>query len=91
MRHARWQQQHFALSNLNILAATIVDHLQQHITLDLVKKLGSLVDVIVAPRVRAANDHDDEVILVEDLPIAHWRFELIAMPVDPADEIEGRQ
>jgi hypothetical protein len=47
--------------------------------------------VEIAPRVGAADDHDDELRILPDHLRAHRGLEQVAMVIDPAFEIEGAQ
>jgi hypothetical protein len=91
MWNSRWQQQHFAFLNPDVPAPTRVDDLQHHVTFDLEKKFRSFVNVKVAARVWATDDHDDEVVLFEYLLVAHRRAQLGAVLVDPAQQVERGQ
>jgi hypothetical protein len=57
-------------------------------TLELVEELRTLVPVVVAARVRAADDHHDEV-AVEQALVAHRRLQQVAVPLDPVLQVEG--
>ncbi len=88
MRDFRRQQQDFTLANRNVYALAILNRLQQHIALELIEKLRSFVVVIVLARVRPADDHDDEVVLIEYLLVAHRWLQQVTMIVNPLPEIE---
>ena len=88
MRHARRQQQHFALMDRNVDAAAVLHGPQRHRAFELIEELLARILVVVAAHVRAADHHDDELGMLEYAPVAHRRFEKLAMLFDPLLQVE---
>ena len=92
MGHARGKQENLSRTDRDVTVfALVVDDLQGHVTFELIEKFLALVDVIVLSRVRAANDHDDEVTIFPNHLISDRRFEQMPVFIDPAFEIERSQ
>ena len=68
----------------------VVLHLEHHLAFELVEEFRAFVVVVIGARVRAADDHDDE-IAVDDALVADRRLQQVAVFVDPAFQVNRRQ
>ena len=91
MRNVARKQQNLALADRQIDAAAILDGAQEHVALELVEELCARVVVIVLAGIRTADDHDDELGVLEHLLVPDRRLQQVSVLVDPALEIEGGQ
>src|SRR5690606_35862313 len=91
VRHVRRQQEDLALADRDRPVLAVLDHLELYVALELVEELLALVEVVVLPRVRTADHHDDEVLVavLEDLRVADRRLEEAPVLVDPPHEVDG--
>src|SRR5262245_21787773 len=90
MGNARGKQKNLSRTDRNVAVFALVDDLQRHVALELVKKFFAFVDVIVLSRTRPTDDHDDEIVIFPDDLVSNRRFEQVPMLIDPAFEIEWR-
>lgn len=56
VRRVRRHEEHLTLADGHVAECAVVDELQEHVALVLEEPLGRLVDVVVCPLVRAADD-----------------------------------
>src|SRR6185437_7229517 len=89
MRRARRQVEDFAGADWQVATLPAILHAQHHLAFELMEELRAFVPVIVAARVRAAHDHDDEIAIHDALVADRW-LQQVAMLVDPALQVEGR-
>ena len=66
----------------------VLDHLDDDVPFDLEEQLLAVLDVVVLPRVRAADDHHLELGVLPDHLVADGRLQEVAVLVDPALEID---
>src|SRR5215831_20617239 len=83
------QEEDLAGTNRDVHDVPTLDRFQDHLAFELVEELGSLVDVVVLAAVRPADDHDDEIGVLEDLLVADRGLQQMPVLVDPPLEIEG--
>ncbi len=90
MWHPRREQKHLALTNINALGLTfLIDNIDVHIALQLVKKLFALFPVIVLAAVGATHHHNNKIIVIHvDLLVSDGRFEQVAVVFDPLVKVE---
>src|SRR5438067_1960471 len=89
VRHARREEEDLAFADGNVARLSVLQDAQHDVAFDLVEELLSLVDVIVAARVRPAHDRHHEIaVAFPDLRVSHRRLEQVAVLVDPAFEVE---
>lgn len=71
MRHVARQQKQLALVDVDVaeLVGAGLDGLEQHAAAVLVEELGRRVDVIVGAGVGAADDHDGERVVVDQIVV----------------------
>src|SRR5690348_14550521 len=89
MRRARRQVENLARANRQVAALALVLHAQDHLAFELVEEFRALVPVVIAARVRPADDHDDEV-AIHDAFVAHRRLQQMPVFGDPGLQVEGR-
>ena len=68
------QQQNLTGADGNVHTTAILDSFQQHFAFQLIEKFRAFVIVIVGPRIRTTDDHNDEIILFKYLLVADRRF-----------------
>lgn len=90
MRRVLGQQEHLAFPYGDIPLLAVIDHLEQHGALVLVKPLLGLVDVVVAARVGSTDDHDGERRARVDAMVADGRLEEVRVGGEPLGEIDWR-
>ena len=88
MAHMRRQQKHLALADRNVVEFTVLDHLEHHVALELIKELFHGVIVIVGALVRAADDLHGHLALFENFLVADRWLEQMLVRLDPALEVE---
>jgi hypothetical protein len=88
MRNSRGQQEDLALTDGYIDLTAVLHGPQDHVAFELIEELLAGVIVEVAPRIGAADHHDDEFRIAKYLAIAHGRLEELAMFLDPLTEVE---
>ena len=88
MGSVRRKEEDLAGANRDVHDLPALDRLQDHLAFELIEELGSVVDVIVLAVVRPADDHDDEIVSLEDLLVAHRRLEVAPVLVDPPLQIQ---
>lgn len=88
VRNARRQKEHLALADRHFDRLAVLLNLHLYIAFKLVEKLFALVPMIVLARVRAADDHDDKIIVIVNTLIADGRFQQVPVLVYPLLEIE---
>ncbi len=91
MRHARRQHEDLALADRDVDELAVLHGLQQHLAFDLVEQLGTVVHVIIAARVRAADDLHDEAAAGKHFLVADRRFQVLAVVVDPVEQLERQR
>src|SRR5947199_7944881 len=91
MGYARRKQENVSRADRDVPMFAVVDDLQGHVTLELVEKFLAHVDVIVLSRIRAADDHHDEVTIFPNYLISDRWLEQMPVFIDPALEIERSQ
>src|SRR5688500_16103197 len=82
------KEKDLARADRDVHYLSALDRLQDHLAFELIEELGSLVEVKVLAVVRPADDHDDEVVILEDLFVAHRRLQETPVLVDPPLEIQ---
>src|SRR5579885_605591 len=90
MWRTRRQVEDLAGADRNIAPFAVILHAQHHLAFELIKKLRTFVPVVIAARVRAADNHHDE-IAVHDAFVADRRLQQVSVLVDPALQVDGRQ
>src|SRR5204862_6611964 len=85
---ARRKEEDLAGANRDVHGLPALDRLQDHLAFELIEELGSLIEVVVLAVVRPADDHDDEIVSLEDLLVAHRRLEIATVLVDPPLQIQ---
>ena len=65
MRNARRQQEDLAGADRDVAHRAVLLDAQHHLAFELVEPLGAFVPVVVGALVRAADDHHDEVAVVD--------------------------
>jgi hypothetical protein len=88
MGNARWQQEHLALADRDLDGFAIFLDLDLDVPLELVKKLFALIPMIVLARIRAADHHHDEIVIVKDALIPNRRPQEMPVFIDPLFKIE---
>lgn len=89
MGHTSGQQKHAALWDRDVGQHTVtIRHTQDHVARELEEQLFPGIDVKILATVGTAHDHDDEVPVFEQTGVAHRRPKLVAVPLDPAGEID---
>src|SRR5579884_1976100 len=89
VRHARRQIEDLAGADRHVARAAVLLDPEHHLAFELVEEFRTLVPVVVAALVRAADHHDDEV-AVDDALVADRRLEQVPVLVDPFAEIDRR-
>ena len=87
MRHARRQQEDLAGADRDVAHRAVLLDAQHHLAFELVEPLRAFVPVVVGALVRAADDHHDEVAVVDHL-VADRRLEQVAVLVDPGLQVD---
>src|SRR5579872_1779260 len=93
MPHMLRQQKDLALFDRNLqrrLARNFHDA-EKNVSFELVEKLLRRIVVIVTPIVRSSNDRDHHLAVFPHLRVAHGRFELFFVLVDPTLKIKRLQ
>jgi hypothetical protein len=74
--HARRKQKDFSRPDRDVAVfAVLIDDLERHVAFELVEKLFALVNVVILPSIRTADNHHNEVAVFPYLPIAYRWFE----------------
>jgi hypothetical protein len=89
--HARGQQQNIAGPDRQIADVAILDHAQQHVALELIKKLLRRVDMKILACIGAADHHDEELAVLVDHLVADRRTQQMPIGVDPLVQIDGNE
>ena len=69
---------------------SILNNLENDVTLDLVEKFLALIYVVISPGVRPANHHHNQ-IPIKNALIAHRRLQKVLILLDPSGEVYGCQ
>src|SRR5688572_1820699 len=83
------QQEHLAFADRHLDRFPILLYLYFNIALELVEKLLALVPMVILPRIRPADDHHDEVVVIVNTLIPNRRLEQMPVLVYPLFEIKG--
>eukprot|EP00966_Prymnesium_polylepis_P191336 4434138-Prymnesium_polylepis.1 len=86
VRNARRQQEDVALVDVHHFAAAAMDDRQPHVAAQLVEELAALLEVEVGPLVRAADEHDAQLLAVQQL-VHHGRRERGGMLAQPRGQL----
>jgi hypothetical protein len=80
MRHIARQEEQFALVDVDVaeLVGRGLDGFEEHAAFVLVEEFGSAVDVVVCAGVGAADDHDGQGIVVDQV-VVDWGFEEVGI------------
>jgi uncharacterized integral membrane protein (TIGR00697 family) len=89
--HPRRQQEHLPLLDLDVARLAVIDDLQGHVPFNLEEDLLTGIDVVVGPRIGAADDHDDELVVDVHFMVAHRRLQQVAVVIDELLEVDGRR
>ena len=84
-------EERFAFANEVIDNAIALADPDFDVAFELVKIFLRIDQVKIIPRVRALDDHDEEVATVVEIKVADRRFKLIAVRVDPGVDVDRRQ
>ena len=90
MPAAAGDEQDLALADGDVARLPILNHLENHVSAQLVEEFLVRVVMVVGARVRPADHLDDQVLgLAKDDLVADRRLEQMGVLVDPALEVEG--
>src|SRR3546814_6310347 len=84
VRHARRQEEYLAGADRDVARRTVLLDAKHHLALKLVEPLRAFIPVVVGAVVRPADDHHDELAVVDAL-VADLRLEQVAVFLDPGD------
>ena len=85
------QEKDITFANDDVIKLAVVEHLQHHVTLELVEELFDGIVVEVGALVRASDDEGHHVGVLPDLLVAHGWLQQMSVLIDPPLEIECSQ
>jgi len=81
---------HVSGAKLHVHSLTIFLNSHSDVALKLIKKLFSLIVVIVLSGIGTRDNHDDVIATLHiQVLVAHWRLEQFSMFLDPSGQVEG--
>ena len=89
VRHPGREQEDVSFPDVDVPGLAVLDGLDDDVALDLEEQLFAVLDVVVLPRVRTADDHHEELGVLPDHLVPHGGLQEMTMLVDPGLEVEG--
>ncbi len=88
MSDVRGEQKNLSFSNWHIVVTAVINHLEYHVSPELVEEFLDWIVMKVSTFIRSADDRDHQLGIRPDLLITNRRLEQMRMFIDPSFEIE---